>query len=311
MGAPIVVNTVKVQGTVASSGVTSVAGTVSQNAIWTSYSPDSSASYVAGTVYSGNVVSNGAAQNYSEKLFLIGGLSDAATWVPLGVSSTSGKLLTESTISGSVETYTNSVSTVSSSEAVQNASSASGFTGYINPIGAVQQVSNQWTFLQAEQTTGALLVSGTVNSNISGTATIPATAPAYVTGTVTSSAANAAYTRGTVTVTNAASGAVYAQGTVSVSGTANTVERGATIAHGSAAISASAQVIGTASGRRSAVLTNLGTDYLWLGASGVAVGGGLRLAPGQTAVIDKAPNAAIFAVASSGTQSIAYFTESD
>jgi hypothetical protein len=143
------------------------------------------------------------------------------------------------------------------------------------------------------------------------TATIPQSAPGYIAGTVTIPASAPAFVSGTTTVTNAAAGAIYTQGTVSVAGTANTIERGSAIAHGSAAVSTSAQILAASETRRTAVLTNLGTDYIWLGASGVASGSGLRLAPGQTAVIDRAPQAAIHGVAQSGTQSVAFFTESD
>jgi hypothetical protein len=91
-----------------------------------------------------------------------------------------------------------------------------------------------------------------------------------------------------------------------------TVERGSVIAHGSASVTTSAaQVLALATGRRSATIQNLGTDYIYLGATGITANNGLRLAPGQTVVIDKSPTAAIFAIAASGTQTVSYFTESD
>ena len=91
-----------------------------------------------------------------------------------------------------------------------------------------------------------------------------------------------------------------------------TVERGTVIAHGSASVTTTAaQVLALATGRRSATIQNLGTDYIYLGATGITANNGLRLAPGQTAVIDKSPVAAIFAIAASGTQAVSYFTESD
>lgn len=90
------------------------------------------------------------------------------------------------------------------------------------------------------------------------------------------------------------------------------VERGATIGHGSSSVTTTAaQVVASSDTRRTVALQNLGSDYVWLGATGITTGSGLRLAPGQTAVIDRSPNAAVFAVASSGTQSVAFFTESD
>lgn len=91
-----------------------------------------------------------------------------------------------------------------------------------------------------------------------------------------------------------------------------TVERGATIAHGSASVTTTAaQVLALATGRRSATIQNLGTDYIYIGATGITANNGLRLAAGQTVVIDKSPTAAIFAIAASGTQAVSYFTESD
>jgi hypothetical protein len=95
-------------------------------------------------------------------------------------------------------------------------------------------------------------------------------------------------------------------------GTLAVIERGATIGHTSASVTTSAaSVLASASTRRTITVQNLGTDYVWLGATGVTVGSGLRLAPGQTAVIDRSPNAQLFAIASSGTQSVSIFTESD
>lgn len=91
-----------------------------------------------------------------------------------------------------------------------------------------------------------------------------------------------------------------------------TVERGTVIAHGSASVTTTAaQVLALAATRRSATIQNLGTDYIYIGATGITANNGLRLAAGQTVVIDKSPTAAIFAIAASGTQAVSYFTESD
>ena len=91
-----------------------------------------------------------------------------------------------------------------------------------------------------------------------------------------------------------------------------TVERGTVIAHGSASVTTTAaQVLALAATRRSATIQNLGTDYIYLGATGITANNGMRLAAGQTVVIDKSPTAAIFAIAASGTQAVSYFTESD
>ena len=94
--------------------------------------------------------------------------------------------------------------------------------------------------------------------------------------------------------------------------TVKTVERGTTIDSGSASVTTSAAVVKAADAtRRSLVLTNLGTDYVFIGDSAVAVNTGIRLAPGQTLTIDRAPTPAIYAVAASGTQTVAWFTEAD
>ncbi|MFZ9968065.1 MAG: hypothetical protein ACO3IN_13885 [Steroidobacteraceae bacterium] len=95
-------------------------------------------------------------------------------------------------------------------------------------------------------------------------------------------------------------------------GTMAVIERGTTIASGNASVTTSAATILAADAtRRTAVLTNLGSDYVWIGDSGITANEGIRLAPGQTLTIDKAPTPAIYAVAQSGTQTVAYFTEAD
>lgn len=97
-----------------------------------------------------------------------------------------------------------------------------------------------------------------------------------------------------------------------VSGTVATVERGATIASTSASVTTtSGQIVAASATRRTIVLTNLGTDYVWIGASGVTDNQGIRLAPGQALTIDRSPTAAVHAKAASGTQTVAVFTESD
>lgn len=125
-------------------------------------------------------------------------------------------------------------------------------------------------------------------------------------------------------------GSLTVDGTVGVSGTVavsqsgtwvvgqnsstpwGVVERGATIGHATASVTTSAaQIVASSSTRRTITVQNLGTDYVWLGATGISANNGLRLAPGQTAVIDRSPNAAVFAIASSGTQVCSIFTESD
>jgi hypothetical protein len=92
------------------------------------------------------------------------------------------------------------------------------------------------------------------------------------------------------------------------------IERGATIASTSASVTTTTGAIASlpsTTGRRSIVITNLGTDYVFIGASGVGVNQGIRLAPGQALTIDKSPNAAVHAIAATGTQTVAIFTESD
>ncbi len=90
------------------------------------------------------------------------------------------------------------------------------------------------------------------------------------------------------------------------------IERGATIDSGSASVTTSAAVVKAADAtRRSLVLTNLGSDYVFIGDSAVAVNTGIRLAPSQALTLDKSPTAAVYAVANSGTQTVAWFTEED
>jgi hypothetical protein len=95
-------------------------------------------------------------------------------------------------------------------------------------------------------------------------------------------------------------------------GTLAVIERGATIGSTSASVTTtSGQIVASSSTRRTVVLTNLGSDYVWIGASGVTDNQGIRLAPGQALTIDKSPTAAVHAKAASGTQTVAIFTESD
>jgi len=95
-------------------------------------------------------------------------------------------------------------------------------------------------------------------------------------------------------------------------GTMAVIERGATIASTSASVTTtSGQIVASSATRRTIVLTNLGSDYVWVGASGVTDNQGIRLAPGQALTIDRSPTAAVHAKAASGTQTVAIFTESD
>jgi len=90
------------------------------------------------------------------------------------------------------------------------------------------------------------------------------------------------------------------------------IERGSVIDSGSASVTTSAAVVKAADAtRRSLVLTNLGTDYVFIGDSAVALNTGIRLAPAQALTIDKSPTAAVYAIANSGTQTVAWFTEED
>ncbi len=90
------------------------------------------------------------------------------------------------------------------------------------------------------------------------------------------------------------------------------IERGTTIDSTSASVTTtSGQIVASSATRRTIVLTNLGSDYVWIGASGVTDNQGIRLAPGQALTIDRSPTAAVHAKAASGTQTVAIFTESD
>ena len=95
-------------------------------------------------------------------------------------------------------------------------------------------------------------------------------------------------------------------------GTMAVIERGTTIFSGNASVTTTSDVVLAANAaRRTLVLTNLGSDYVWVGPYSIMVNEGIRLAPGQTLTIDRAPTPAIYAVAASGTQTVAWFTEAD
>lgn len=114
---------------------------------------------------------------------------------------------------------------------------------------------------------------------------------------------------GTVAATQSGSWTVTAN---AGTGTMAVIERGATIASTSASVTTtSGQIVASSATRRTIVLTNLGTDYVWIGASGVTDNQGIRLAPGQALTIDRSPTAAVHAKAATGTQTVAIFTESD
>lgn len=96
------------------------------------------------------------------------------------------------------------------------------------------------------------------------------------------------------------------------SGPWTVIERGANIDSTSVSVTTSnTAVVASASDRRSVTVQNLGTDYVYLGKTGVAANTGVRLAPGQTFVMDKSPNAALYGLASSGTQTVSIFIEKD
>lgn len=104
----------------------------------------------------------------------------------------------------------------------------------------------------------------------------------------------------------------YSPVAVDAAGRQVVVERGATIAHDNASVTTSVgSILASASDRRSVTLQNLGTDYVYIGATGIVANKGIRLAPGQTLVIDKSPNAQVYAVAASGTQTVSIFLEKD
>lgn len=115
-----------------------------------------------------------------------------------------------------------------------------------------------------------------------------------------------ANTIGGVTVQNASLAVTPLSGMLPV------IERGTVVGSTSASVTTtSGQIVASSSTRRTIVLTNLGSDYVWIGASGVTDNQGIRLAPGQALTIDKSPTAAVHAKAATGTQTVAIFTESD
>jgi hypothetical protein len=152
---------------------------------------------------------------------------------------------------------------------------------------------------------GGVTQSGTWNVGITGTPTVTvgnASIPVTDNG-------GSLTVDGTVATTQSGSWTVTAN---AGTGTMAVIERGATIASTSASVTTtSGQIVASSATRRTIVLTNLGSDYVWIGASGVTDNQGIRLAPGQALTIDKSPTAAVHAKAASGTQTVAIFTESD
>lgn len=299
MGAPIVVNTVKVQGTVNAAGTTSIAGTVSQaiGETWQVISPDTAPTFVSGTVYANLYAGMDTVPFYTTGTVQATIPDTAPAYVAGTVTSqVSGTVIANNTLSSAL--YVQGTTTVANSGA--NALFIQGTTTSTVTAGTVTMTSTNAGFVQ-----------GTVTAlpGVSATSLGKAEDAVFTTGDVGVMALGVRQDSGTANFTSA--NGDYSPISVDYNGRTNVIERGSAIAHGSAAISASAQILAASATRRTAVLTNLGTDYIWLGASGVASGSGLRLAPGQTAVIDRAPQAAIHGVAQSGTQSVAFFTESD
>jgi hypothetical protein len=182
-----------------------------------------------------------------------------------------------------------------------------------NVIGAVTQ-SGTWNI--GSITTLPSLPAG---SNVIGGVTQSGTWNVGITGTPTVTVGNASIpvtdnggsltVDGTVAATQSGSWTVTAN---AGTGTLAVIERGATIASTSASVTTtSGQIVASSATRRTIVLTNLGSDYVWIGASGVTDNQGIRLAPGQALTIDRSPTAAVHAKAASGTQTVAIFTESD
>ena len=152
---------------------------------------------------------------------------------------------------------------------------------------------------------GAVTQSGTWNVGITGTPTVTvgnASIPVTDNG-------GSLTVDGTVAATQSGSWTVTAN---AGTGTLAVIERGTAIASTSASVTTtSGQIVASSATRRTIVLTNLGSDYVWIGASGVTDNQGIRLAPGQALTIDRSPTAAVHAKAASGTQTVAIFTESD
>ena len=265
MGAPIVVNTVKVQGTVASSGTTAVLGTVSQNATWNVNAIQSGAWNIGGTVNQGGS-------------WTVTANAGSGTWPVTAIQS--GNWFVGGTV-----TATN---------------------------GAAGALFVQGTTTVTNAAAGAVFVQGSVTA-------LPGTS-----ATSLGKVEDAAFTSGDVGVMSLAvrndSGTAltntnldYSPISVDSTGKVQVIERGSTIGQGSVTIgTAMGTVLTTSSTRRTILIQNLGTDYVWLGGStAIVVNTGARLAPGQTIVIDKSPISAIYSVASSGSQVLSFFTESD
>ena len=260
--------------------------------------------YTNGTTIVSILESKTSSDSYTvgnDKFLPTGGTTDSGFFIPLGINSSDGRLITDTLVSGG---------TVSANEAVL-VGSGLGTTNVI-PIGVLDS-TNSWTYLSLD-------ANQKLSTNTSGTVEISAgTITVGNNITVSNNSATALYVQGTVStsgtrpVSNTNTSALFIQGTTSISGTANVIERGSTIGQGSVTIgTAMGTVLTTSSTRRAILIQNLGTDFVWLGGStAIVVNTGARLAPGQSISIDKSPISAIYAVASSGSQVLSYLTESD
>lgn len=92
-----------------------------------------------------------------------------------------------------------------------------------------------------------------------------------------------------------------------------TASRGATLSNAAHTVGvAAAELLAADSTRRSIVIQNLSASDIYLGNdSGVLTTNGLKVGPTQSLTVDKAPEAAIFAIGSAAALDVRTFTESD
>ena len=224
-----------------------------------------------------------------------------------GTVQVSNGTIAVSSVGGSVETYTNGTTTVSIVGNNITVSNNSATALYVQGT-----VSTSGTIPVSNVNSSALFIQGSVTA-------LPGTG-----ATSLGKAEDGAFTSGDVGVMSLAvrndSGTAltntnldYSPISVDSTGKVQVIERGSTIGQGSVTIgTAMGTVLTTSSTRRTILIQNLGTDYVWLGGStAIVVNTGARLAPGQSISIDKSPISAIYAVASSGSQVLSYLTESD
>lgn len=99
----------------------------------------------------------------------------------------------------------------------------------------------------------------------------------------------------------------------SISGTVDTASKGATVASSGETVGTSAvEILAADVQRRGVIIQNLDSAAnIYIGGSGVTTGSGLKVEPSGFLVLDKAPQGAIYAIATAAGVDVRVLTESD